>query len=59
MKALAGASRLEAFLDEETRRGSVVRAKPGSAPPLSLLRNMPRPRVPVDLQALLDQIRAD
>jgi antitoxin (DNA-binding transcriptional repressor) of toxin-antitoxin stability system len=56
---LAGASRLETFLEKEARRGSVVRARPGSAPPLSLLRNMPRPRVRVDLQLLLDQVRAD
>ena len=54
-----GMSRLEAFLQEEARRGSVVLAKPGAVPPLSVLRDMPRPRVPVDVQALLDETRAD
>jgi hypothetical protein len=52
-------SRLEAFLEEEARRGSVVRAKPGPPPSLSILRKMPRPRPPIDLQALMDEIRAD
>ena len=52
-------SRLEAFLDEEARRGSVVRAKKGATSSWSMLRNIPRPQVPVDLQALLDETRAD
>jgi antitoxin (DNA-binding transcriptional repressor) of toxin-antitoxin stability system len=52
-------SRLQAFLEEEARRGSVIRAKPGAAPNFSKLRALPRPEVLIDLQALLDQIRAD
>jgi hypothetical protein len=52
-------SRLQAFLDEEAQRGTVTRAKPGTTPSWSTLRNTPRPRVPVDLQALLDETRAD
>jgi antitoxin (DNA-binding transcriptional repressor) of toxin-antitoxin stability system len=54
-----GVSRLQAFLDEEAQRGSVTRAKSATAPSWSVLRNMPRPRVPVDVQALLDETRAD
>jgi antitoxin (DNA-binding transcriptional repressor) of toxin-antitoxin stability system len=54
-----GRSRFEAFLDEEARRGSVVRAKKGATSSWSMLRNIPRPRVPVDVQALLDETRAD
>jgi antitoxin (DNA-binding transcriptional repressor) of toxin-antitoxin stability system len=52
-------SRLAAFLDEEARRGSVVRAKPGATSAFARLRDMPRPRVPIDLQSLLDETRAD
>lgn len=54
-----GMSRLQAFLDEETRRGAVTRAKPGTAPSWSTLRNMPRLRRPVDVQALLDETRCN
>jgi antitoxin (DNA-binding transcriptional repressor) of toxin-antitoxin stability system len=54
-----GVSRLQAFLEEESQRGTVARARKGTAPSLSKLRNVPRPRVPVDVQALLDQTRAD
>ena len=52
----AGMSKLQAFLEEESRRGSVTLAGAGPVPPLSLLRDMPRPGVPVNLQALLDEI---
>jgi len=52
-------SRLQAFLHKEAQRGTVTRAKPGTAPSWSMLRNMPRPRVPVHVQALLDETRAD
>ena len=54
-----GGSRLATFLDEEARRGSVVRAKPGATSIFSKLRSLPRPRVPIDLQSLLDETRAD
>jgi antitoxin (DNA-binding transcriptional repressor) of toxin-antitoxin stability system len=54
-----GVSRLQAFLDEEAQRGSVTRAKPATAPSWSVLRNVPRPRVPLDVQALLDETRSD
>jgi antitoxin (DNA-binding transcriptional repressor) of toxin-antitoxin stability system len=54
-----GMSKLQAFLEEESRRGSVTLAGTGAVPPLSLLRALPRPRVSVDLQALLDETRAD
>jgi hypothetical protein len=57
--AAEGQSRLQAFLEEEARRGSVTLAKPGAASAWSALRNVPRPKVPVDVQALLDEIRAD
>jgi|SRR5271157_1243815 len=52
-------SRLNAFLDEESRRGSVTPATVGTAPSLSKLRDVPRPKVPVDVHALIDQARAD
>ena len=57
--APGGTSRLEAFLEEEARRGSVVRAKPGATSSFLELRSLPRPRVPIDLQSLLDETRAD
>jgi antitoxin (DNA-binding transcriptional repressor) of toxin-antitoxin stability system len=52
-------NRLNAFLDEESRRGNVTLATVGTAPSLSSLRKVPRPRVPVDVHALLDKTRAD
>jgi antitoxin (DNA-binding transcriptional repressor) of toxin-antitoxin stability system len=52
-----GKSRLEAFLEEEARRGSVTLAKPGAASSFSMLRSLPRPKVPIDLQRLLDETR--
>ena len=54
-----GQSRFRAFLEEEARRGSVTLAMPGAVASFSKLRNLPRPRVPIDLQWLLDQIRED
>jgi len=57
--AAEGKSRLQAFLEEEARRGSVTLATPGAAPSFSKLRSLPRPRVPIDLQWLLDQTRDD
>ena len=55
----AGQSRFQAFLEEEARRGSVTLAKSGAVSAWSALRKVPRPKVPVDVQALLDEIRAD
>ena len=49
----------EAFLNDEERRGSVRRAAHAKAPPLRKLRDMERPRRKVDLQALLDEVKAD
>ena len=50
---------MEAFLNEEERRGSLIRAKPGRKTSLSKIRELPRPRVPIDLQKLLSEIKAD
>ena len=52
-------SRWDAFLNDEERRGSIQRAKPGYAPSLLDLNAIPRPEIKIDLQALLDEIRAD
>ncbi|MGA2974642.1 MAG: hypothetical protein ABSF77_04960 [Spirochaetia bacterium] len=52
-------SRWEAFLNEETRRGSVTRAKTGKPLSLAKLLEVPRPSVPVDIQELMDNIKAD
>jgi len=54
-----GMSRLQAFLHEQSRIGNVTLAAPAPAPSLSKLRQVPRPRVPVDMQALMDTIRAE
>jgi antitoxin (DNA-binding transcriptional repressor) of toxin-antitoxin stability system len=52
-------SRWEAFLNEEARRGSVTRAKTGKPPSIATLLEIPRPTVPVEIQDLMDYIRAD
>lgn len=52
-------SRLQAFLQEEARRGSIEPASVRTPPALTKLRGMPRPRVAVDPQKLLDEIRAE
>lgn len=52
-------NRLQAFLDEESRRGGLTLAANGAAPSLSKLREVPRPRVSVDVQVLLDETRPD
>jgi len=52
-------SRWEAFLNEETRRGSVTRAKTGKPPSMAKLLEIPRPSVPVEIQELMDYIRTD
>jgi antitoxin (DNA-binding transcriptional repressor) of toxin-antitoxin stability system len=52
-------SRWEAFLNEEVRRGRMTRAATGKAPPFERLLRLPRPEKPIDLQELLDYIKAD
>ena len=52
-------SRWEAFLNDEVRRGSVTRAKVGSAPPIARLLALPRPSLPIHIQELMDFTRAD
>ena len=49
----------EAFLNDEERRGSVRRAAHVKAPALRKLMDLERPRRKVDLQALLDDVKAD
>ena len=52
-------SRWEAFLNDEERRGSIERAKPGRSPSILDLAAIPRPKTKIDLQALMDEVRAD
>jgi antitoxin (DNA-binding transcriptional repressor) of toxin-antitoxin stability system len=52
-------SRVQAFLEDEARRGSVTLASTRTKPSLQSLRELPRPRVPIDIQGLLGEIRAD
>jgi antitoxin (DNA-binding transcriptional repressor) of toxin-antitoxin stability system len=52
-------SRWEAFVNEEVRRGSMTRAKTGRAPSVAGLFDLPRPEVSIDLNELLDAIKAD
>ena len=52
-------SRWEAFLNDEVRRGSVTRAKTGKPPSMARLLEIPRPSVPVEIQDLMDCIKAD
>ena len=52
-------SRVQAFLEDEARRGSIILASRRAHPSLRDLRDVPRPRVPVDLQRLLGELRAD
>jgi antitoxin (DNA-binding transcriptional repressor) of toxin-antitoxin stability system len=51
--------RWEAFLNDEVRKGSVTRARSGSAPSLAALFALQRPSVAIDLDGLLDTIKAD
>jgi len=56
----AAADRLRALLEEEARLGSITLAGVTGVPPsLDELAALPRPKTPVDTQALLDAIRAD
>jgi len=52
-------SRWEAFLTEESRRGSVTRSKTGRPHSMAKLLEIPRPSVPIRVQDLLDSLRAD
>ena len=52
-------SRWEAFLNDESRRGSVTRSKSGRPPSMARLLETPRPSVPITIQDVLDSIRAD
>ena len=52
-------SRWDAFLNDEERRGGLIRALSPKTPPLDRLKELSRPPGPVDLQKLLDEIKAD
>jgi antitoxin (DNA-binding transcriptional repressor) of toxin-antitoxin stability system len=52
-------TRWKVFLNQEEHRGAVRPATPGPIPPIEDLRRIPRPRTRVNLQELLDQVRAD
>jgi antitoxin (DNA-binding transcriptional repressor) of toxin-antitoxin stability system len=52
-------SRWEAFLNDEVRRGSVTRARTGKPPSMARLLEIPRPSVTVEIQGLMDFIKAD
>jgi antitoxin (DNA-binding transcriptional repressor) of toxin-antitoxin stability system len=51
--------RLQAFLEEEARLGRVTLATTRNLDAVKELRALPRPRKPVDIQALMDEIRED
>lgn len=48
-----------AFLADASERGAIQPAQRVGGPSLALLARQPRPQRPVDLQQLLDQIKAD
>jgi antitoxin (DNA-binding transcriptional repressor) of toxin-antitoxin stability system len=52
-------SRWAAFLNDEVRKGSMTRAKTGRAPSITDLFTLPRPAISIDLNDLLDIIKAD
>jgi len=52
-------SRWEAFLNEQERIGGIVRASQKDSPPIENLWGLMRPETPIDLQALLDEVKAD
>lgn len=58
-QAAGAEDRLQAFLEEEARLGRVTLATEGNPRAMEELRALPRPRKPVDIQALMDEIRAD
>jgi antitoxin (DNA-binding transcriptional repressor) of toxin-antitoxin stability system len=49
----------EAFLNEEERRGGLIRARTLNPPSLSRLKELPRPREKLNLQNLIDSIKGD
>lgn len=51
--------RFQAFLEEEARLGRVTLATEDNPRAMDELAALPRPRRPVDMQALMDEIRAD
>ena len=52
-------SRWEAFLNHEERRRGVLRAKSRTGRSFNDLLQLPRPSVPIDVQSLMDEIRAE
>jgi len=52
-------TRWEAFLNDESRRGSVTISKTGRPPSLAKLLEIPRPSVPIRIEDLLESLRAD
>lgn len=52
-------SRLQAFIEEEARRGTIIPASRRTPEPFSKLQEIPRPRDPIDVQTLLAEIKAD
>ena len=57
--AAGGTDRLHAFLEEEARLGRVILATEDNPRAIEELQALPRPRKPIDVQALMDEIRAD
>ena len=55
----AQVSHWQAFLNDEERRGGLIRALSKKTPPLNKLRDLSRPRNVIDLQTLLDEIKGD
>jgi antitoxin (DNA-binding transcriptional repressor) of toxin-antitoxin stability system len=58
-RVMPSVSRWQVFLNEEERRGSIRRGLPGPVPSIRGLRAVARPSTPVDVSALLDEIRSD
>ncbi len=52
-------SRWEAFLNDEERRGALIRASYTKTSSLNKLKELPRPKNAVNLQTLLDEIKGD
>ena len=52
-------SRLQAFIEDEARRGSIIPASRRTPDSFSKLQEVPRPTGPIDVQGLLSEIKAD
>ena len=52
-------SRWETFLNEETRKGVLTRARAAQAPVFAQLLKLPRPKVPIAVAHLLDSLKED